>query len=266
MERDERISDVFYYFEKLTTLATGRTVGRKIGIVQEVLLRKYLEQDASLRRRMLLEKSLMGSSGASHKVEFAWFHKTTVDSASGEEVPGTGVSVEKIDVAQERVRIAVTGTSVRTWLGLGNLVKSRPVRTHLLTEGVEIRLTAIDEESCQVDVLDLKKLLAALESKRVGAQRFSGSEKLGSGIQTIEKAKQASMVAVDLDILHNGTVKPLAESSGDKNYLSLVALGNGVHWTDKDVAILGTYVDYTYSGQRQRNRSLRRVCSHACGR
>jgi hypothetical protein len=26
----------------------------------------------------------------------------------------------------------------------------------------------------------------------------------------------------------------------------VVALGNGVHWTAKDLAVLGTYVDYTY--------------------
>lgn len=247
VERDDRISDIFYYFEKLTTLATGRTVGRKIGIVQEVLLRKYLEQDVSLRRRMLLEKSLMGSSGASHKVEFAWFQKVTVDVQVGDEIPGTGVSVISTDLERQRIRVSLTGTAVRAWLELGSRVESGPVRAHLVAADVEIRLADLEDESCQIDVLDLQKLLAALESKRVGAQRFSSSEKLGSGIQTIEKAKQASMVAVDLNILHNGTVKPLSGSDEGKTYISLVALGNGVHWTEKDLAILGTYVDYTYS-------------------
>jgi hypothetical protein len=80
----------------------------------------------------------------------------------------------------------------------------------------------------------------------VGAQRFSGSEKLGSGIQTIEKAKQASLVAIDLDIRHSGLVKPLQEPGAPKQTISVVALGNGVHWTAKDLAVLGTYVDYTY--------------------
>jgi hypothetical protein len=245
MERDDRISDVFYYFEKLTTLVTGRTVGRKIGIVQEVLLRKYLEQDASLSRRMLLERSLMGSSGASHKVEFAWFRITSADLAPGEEIPKIDVRVESIDAARERVRIVDNDTHVGGWLTLGALVKSGPLRPHLLAKRAEIRLASLSEDSCRIDVLDLNALLAALESKRVGAQRFSASTKLGSGIQTIEKAKQASLVAVDLDLLHNRTVKPLSESEG-RSFISLVALGNGVHWTDKDVTILGTYVDYTF--------------------
>ena len=54
--RDQRISDIFYYFEALTTLTSGRTVGRKIGVVQEIILRKYLEQSEHLRRRMYLER------------------------------------------------------------------------------------------------------------------------------------------------------------------------------------------------------------------
>lgn len=97
-----------------------------------------------------------------------------------------------------------------------------------------------------IDLIDKTALLASLESKRVGAQRFSGSDTLGAGIQTIEKAKQASLVAIDLDLKHNKQVKPLGTAAGEKKLLSFVALGNGVHWTAKDKAVLGTYVDYTF--------------------
>src|SRR5207247_597991 len=118
---------------------------------------------------------------------------------------------------------------------------------HLEDRGREIRIREVDDDSVSLDILDLSQLLASLESKRVGAQRFTGSEKLGSGIQTIEKAKQASLVAIDLDLEHNGNVKPLQKADDPpKKLISLVALGNGVHWTDKDRAILGTYVDYCY--------------------
>jgi hypothetical protein len=57
-----------------------------------------------------------------------------------------------------------------------------------------------------VSVLDSEVPLASLESKRVGAQRFSGSDALGSGIQTIEKAKQTSLVAIDFDLQFNETM------------------------------------------------------------
>jgi hypothetical protein len=121
-----------------------------------------------------------------------------------------------------------------------------PLRSALDERNLDLRIVAVDGDSVEIDVIDLSRLLASLESKRVGAQRFSGSDKLGSGIQTIEKAKQASLVAIDLDLHHNGTIKPLSTEGESRNLLSFVALGNGVHWTAKDRAVLGMYVDYTF--------------------
>jgi hypothetical protein len=60
--RDPRISEIFYFFEAYTSVVTGRTVGRKIGIVQEFILKKYLEAVPDLRRRMYLEQFLTGRS------------------------------------------------------------------------------------------------------------------------------------------------------------------------------------------------------------
>src|SRR5258705_1564065 len=95
----------------------------------------------------------------------------------------------------------------------------------------------------RVSVLDLSDVRASVESKRVGAQRFAGSDKLGSGIQSIEKVKQASLVAIDADLLFNKTTKALpVENPGRRKYISIVVLGNGVHWTEKDKNILRTYV------------------------
>ena len=51
---------------------------------------------------------------------------------------------------------------------------------------LDIRVTPSEDESIVADVLDLSRPLASLESKRVGAQRFSRTKKLGPGIQTIE--------------------------------------------------------------------------------
>src|SRR4051794_16288299 len=90
-DRDPRISEIFYFFEALTTLASGRTVGRKIGVVQEVILKKYLEADDGPRRRMYLENLLEGESGASHKVEFSWYATHPLGAVTtGDEIPQTG--------------------------------------------------------------------------------------------------------------------------------------------------------------------------------
>lgn len=245
-DRDPRISDIFYFFEALTTLATGRTVGRKIGVVQEIMLKKYLEADEQLRRRMYLEQMLEGRSGAAHKVEFSWYAIAPSGwlRVGAEVVPGLSLG----SVLQETEKIRLEGP----WEGRAVAVavdtptpRTGPLRSFLDERELDLRVTSIREDEASIDIVDRSTLLASLESKRVGAQRFSGSDKLGSGIQTIEKAKQASLVAIDLDLQHNDSVKPL-EPSGEKRLLSFVALGNGVHWTDKDKAVVGTYVDYTF--------------------
>jgi hypothetical protein len=248
-EADDRISAIFRHFEALTTLATGRTVGRKIGIVQEIMLKKYLEADERLRRRMYLEQLLEGRSGAAHKVEFSWYPIAThVGLRAGDEVPGTGgLRIASLDETAERVRLDGPWTGRPVALSVGALSQRRgPLRTLLDEQGLDLRVVGVDEGGAEVDVVDRSQLLASLESKRVGAQRFSASNKLGSGIQTIEKAKQASLVAIDLDLKHNANVKPLEAEGERKKLISLVALGNGVHWTEKDRAILATFVDYTF--------------------
>ena len=124
--------------------------------------------------------------------------------------------------------------------------KSGLLREFLQDRTIDLRLWSVEDGRATVDIVDKSRLLASLESKRVGAQRFKGSDELGAGIQTIEKAKQASLVAIDLDLAFNGSVKPLQTDAGEKDLVSLVALGNGVHWTKKDRQVLGTYVDFTF--------------------
>jgi hypothetical protein len=248
-DRDPRISEIFYFFEALTTLTSGRTVGRKIGVVQEVLLKKYLEADERLRRRMYLENLLEGESGASHKVEFSWYAIEALPGTEvGAEIPNTdGLKVLAVDEVNEKVRIdgpwdgnAVSVASGRSTAQVPRLSK------HLRDREIDLRIRGLNGGAIEVDLVDRTALLASLESKRVGAQRFSSSDALGAGIQTIEKAKQASLVAIDLDLKHNKQVKPLGTATDEKKLLSFVALGNGVHWTAKDKAVLGTYVDYTF--------------------
>lgn len=248
-ERDARISDIFYFFEKLTSLQSGRTVGRKIGVVQETLVRKYLEQSEEIKRRMYLEQFLLGRSGASHKVEFS-FHPIVSHTGLrvGDEIPGTGgVRIVGATDASEKLHVALpSGKTDSVSVAGGPKAKNSALRLHLEALDLDLRYVREDLDGILIDVVDRSQLLASIESKRVGAQRFSGSSKLGAGIQTIEKAKQASLVAIDLDLQHNGSVKPLESGLERKKLLSIVVLGNGVHWTEKDRAVLGTYVDFTW--------------------
>lgn len=243
---EDPISAVFRHFEELTTIKTGRTVGRKIGIAQEVLLKKYLEADDTLRRRMYLERRLEGASTAAHKVEFSWYSTETHELAVGDPIPGTNCAIERLDKSGQKVRV-VGGPGARSFgLRAAACAPQSPSVRKALGEGRDLRVAAVGGDTAQIDVVDFGVLLGSLESKRVGVQRFADSNKLGTGIQTIEKAKQASLVAIDLDLRHNGVIKHLARPGDERRLISLVAVGNGVNWTAKDKAVLDTYVDFTF--------------------
>ncbi len=253
-ERDARISEIFYYFEKHTSIESGRTVGRKIGVVQELMCKKLLLSSEAIRDSMIYEPRIDGYSGATHKVEFVLFQPLEVlDMVEGIQLDSTQIeelslSVSKVDPIRKTVSISLTyaDRKVRCTVAHDRLVTAKNPRELLKSKGLQIKAWINDDQSVRLSILDLSTPLASIESKRVGAQRFSGTEKLGSGIQTIEKSKQASLVAVDFDLKYNGTAMALGGRDMERPYRSFVILGNGVHWTEHDKSVLGAYVDYTY--------------------
>ncbi len=254
-EHDPRISPIFYYFEQHTTIASGRTVGRKIGVVQEILCKKLLQQSATIRDALVYEPKVPGRSGATHKVEFILFQPVEarelplggasrpLDAAPDLRLRATGISADKTSA---QVEITLGTVTRRYRVTPGALLVLHAAHRDLVPDGGLLQVVGISDASVRVSLLDGTRPLASVESKRVGAQRFSGSDNLGSGIQTIEKAKQASLVAVDFDLLFNGSVLPIMGRETLRPFRSFVVLGNGVHWTNHDLAVLGTYVDYTF--------------------
>jgi hypothetical protein len=245
MARDPRISEIFYYFEKHTTIAGGRTVGRKIGVVQEILCKKHLLISSAVRDCVIYEPKLAGRSGATHKVEFVLFKPAAVVELSvGKPYPVSptlALTLLGTDSAAHAAKFSIAaGAKKKRVTVRPRLVMTVPDSSHVL------KLVKADATAVRFSILDTHKPVASIESKRVGAQRFSGSEKLGSGIQTIEKAKQASLVAIDFDLKYNGTLLAQSASGANRSFRSFVVLGNGIHWTVNDLAILETYVDYTY--------------------
>jgi len=251
-KRDPRISDVFYYFEEFTTLSSGRTVGRKIGVVQEIICRKHLLSSQAVRDSLVYEPRIPGRSGATHKVEFVPYQPVEVlVVASGREVasakvPRLSLSVDNIDRVAGRCRVAVQigGIRFRRTVDVDRLVVDQ--RLDDLPFALKLVEIAPNGRGARLSLLQQDAPVASIESKRVGAQRFSSTDKLGSGIQTIEKAKQASLVAVDFDLKYNGTLLALSDRKRKRSFIGIVVLGNGVHWTEHDLSILDTYVDATF--------------------
>lgn len=254
-ERDARISDIFYYFEKHTNLSSGRTVGRKIGVVQELMCKRLLLSSELVRDSIIYEPKVTGRSGATHKVEFVLFQPVEVlNIAEGEQAKssrGNELSLEvlRVDSAlgKATVKLQQAGRRAQCTLREDQPVTAQKPKELLESNKLQMKVWINrNNRSVRLSILDLSTPVATIESKRVGAQRFSNTEKLGSGIQTIEKAKQASLVAVDFDLLYNGTPMAISGRHAGRAYRSFVILGNGVHWTPHDLSVLETYVDYTY--------------------
>lgn len=249
-EKDPRISEIFYRLAEFTDTQSGRTMGRKIGVIQEIVCRKLLMQSQKLVDSILFEPWLKGASGADHKVEFVFFQPTlALNFKTGQthKLNG-GAEIRLIKPESDRAKFQVTknGKSSLTTLKLHSPLKAGIALTLIENEGMLAKLSATGPDTARLVLLDGDDVRASVESKRVGAQRFSSSEKLGSGIQTIEKAKQASLVAIDADLKFNGTIKALSKADEQRRYISIIVLGNGVHWTDKDKAIMSTYIDYAF--------------------
>jgi hypothetical protein len=240
------ISDIFFYFQQYTTLENGRTFGRKLGVVQEVIIRKFLELSPVITSRLYFERVLVGISGAGHKVEFAIYPIVARRSLHS---PGR-TSYKDLDLVVYHDAPTKVGAPVSILVNKKEITILRgkplptPLRETLNVQMLDLRVN-FEDGVFYLDVISTETPIISVESKRVGAQRFSGSDKLGAGIQTIEKAKQTSLVAIDLDLKANGTIKYLAEEIERKS-ISIVVLGNGVHWDEKDRSVFRTFVDYAF--------------------
>ena len=253
MAQNPQIFSIFYYFESISNLANGRALGRKIGVMQEVLLRKYLMKSPILSSRLFIERSLHGFSRATHKMEFLL---ARIDSRitlqigvpylyGGIELNFVGVN-DGIASVELRWQNDEKTVRCKTTIAPGGSWKTAAALLRFAREDVIVRLVEITPTRLEIVLLEHEMPLAAIESKRVGAQRFKGSDKLGAGIQTIEKAKQAALVAIDADLKWNSSLKSFGSDGIARPYLSVVVLGNGVHWEAKSLHVLTTYVDQVF--------------------
>ncbi len=268
MEKDPRISEIFYYFEEHSNVQNNRTIGRKIGVLQEVMLRKYLETSYEIRRRMLIETLVEGLSGAKHKIEFVIYEiadELNLEVGKPQAYGGVEMTLQAVSSHNATIGLrwndASTGSSSKCTakLSIEDTFGAAKARDLFAAEGVLVKLRGTADSGAQLTLLDLQKVIASVESKRVGAQRFADSDKLGAGIQTIEKAKQTALVAVDLDLRINGNLKKQRDEDELAAYLSIVVVGNGVHWELKSRKVLGTYVD---AGFLIKDDSIIRYCDY----
>jgi len=249
---DPRISEIFYYFSDHTDIRTGRTVGRKIGVIQEIIIKKFLSSNQDIRDCLIYEPKLRGKSGATHKVEFVLFSPISIINLEVKNKfrmlsPSIEINLKSIDFDKKLAKIEIcTGeTKISKNLKVDQSFQFELVFNNK-PNNLFLKLITVNQKNCRISILNGLLPIASIESKRVGAQRFSSSDKLGSGIQTIEKAKQTSLVAIDFDLQFNDELLVNSQINDQRKFRSFALLGNGVHWTDHDLSVLETYVDYTF--------------------
>ena len=226
----------------------GHVLGRKIGVMQEIIVWKLLRSSNLIKERVLGEVWVEGKSSAEHKVEFGIFSKIFSEKVASNEsydLETLGFNLKIKDIGSNFVRINVPNLTDKNckinFSELNGVGLKKNYRNFFNEKNIRIKAFKIKGDHVQLVVLNLSDPLVHIESKRVGVEETKG--KLLPAPQTIEKAKQTSLVAIDLRRKYGGVWKYNREIG---RFISIAVLGNGVHWKKKDMAILSEYVDYVY--------------------
>jgi len=225
----------------------GHVLGRKIGVIQEIMIWKLLRSSELVRQRVLGEIWVAGKSGARHKVEFVLLSNilsTCVTTGDVLDLKTRNLTIDVGEIDEEHVQVKIPEISevpcviyVSELNGVGIPKKYRQALDDL---SIAIKVLEVKNGKARLCVLNLSDPLVDIESKRVGIEETKGE--LLVGPQSIEKAKQTALVAIDLRRKYGRAWKYNHEMG---RLISIAVLGNGASWKQKDLAILSEYMDYT---------------------
>lgn len=276
------LSNVYKYIEKFGIM--GHQAGRKIGDMLELITMGKIYSNNDLRRRLKIEPKLVGFTSAGHKVEFAFYHlgrngRLDLNRLFGSiECKKVGVEVTK---AQRTKRAAICVRPnhpllirfSQQWL---DETRSYSINFESNTENTA-KISITDAEGTVIDTVDMSidedmkfvmdedgnfvvvKPNEILFDKIPGIMRVCKIFKLSrvardeayfetfdclTGPQTIEKAKQASLVAMDIrrNIDGHWGKEDIAEEN--KSVISILVIGEFSHWEEKSRNVINTCIDH----------------------
>lgn len=256
----------------------GHQIGRKVGDMLEILTMGTIYQQEELKRHLNTEGKLLGFTTAGHKVEFGFFIDPDLKEelfgaieckcVGVEETKFTSGHIKNIEI-NESFEITLSGKWMRSsitvkvklidvssnnvTIELSNTSDTR-VQTIILNPGDDVKLI-IDESENFLNTSPHGNMLTEIPSiiricKTIKCDSISENKckftlwNCLTGPQTIEKAKQASLVAMDLRKKIDGHWGKEDVNQDTKKMNFIHVLCEYSHWEDKSRNVIKTCIDH----------------------
>ena len=273
------ISGVFKYIEGYHKM--GHQIGRKVGDMLELIVLAKIYSDPELAARLIVEPKIYGETGAGHKVEFGFFEdfiKSPKKPFGIIECKKVGVEVTKNIATKDSLLKIAQGESIfnetsPSWFKQENKAFIKLTVLSIEDDVVKISIESNTAETTEVTaskggtfkfaITEDSKVHALSPSSDLrnidGVVRFCRLFKLENitegvsswgiydcltGPQTIEKAKQASLVAMDARKLVDGKWGKDDLAEEEKSLLSILVLTESSHWEIKSRKVITTCIDH----------------------
>lgn len=256
----------------------GHQIGRKVGDMLEILTMGVVYQNSTLRTHLDTEGKLEGFTSAGHKVEFGFFdNPRRKDGLFGaieckcvgvEETKFTSGHIKNlspnssfdISMSGQWMTNSITATvkliSITGNTGLLEITNSKDNRTQQIqvSAGDNIKLI-VDENENFLNTTPHGNMLAEIPGiiricKTIKVDSISNTSIKFSlwncltGPQTIEKAKQASLVAMDLRKKIDGHWGKEDVNQANKLMTFIHVLCEFSHWEEKSRNVIKTCIDH----------------------
>ena len=256
----------------------GHQIGRKVGDMLEILTMGVVYQNSTLRTHLDTEGKLEGFTSAGHKVEFGFFdNPRRKDGLFGaieckcvgvEETKFTSGHIKNlspnssfdISMSGQWMANSITATvkliSITGNTGLLEITNSKDNRTQQIqvSAGDNIKLI-VDENENFLNTTPHGNMLAEIPGiiricKTIKVDSISNTSIKFSlwncltGPQTIEKAKQASLVAMDLRKKIDGHWGKEDVNQANKLMTFIHVLCEFSHWEEKSRNVIKTCIDH----------------------
>lgn len=260
----------------------GHQIGCKIGDMLEILTMGAVYRNADLHSRLSTEKKLEGYTTAGHKVEFGFFHTTAGHKQLFGAIECKCVGVEETTSGKnnkhlrklsigEQFTIDFSGKWQRNnatfTCELMNIVSDSQVEVLISTASQNpitrtlrmnlddcIRVVMDENNDCLVTspngnmLTEIPTIIRTCKTIRLqkiadNVATFALFDCL-TGPQTIEKAKQASLVAMDLRKKVDGYWGKEEVPAGEKKMTFVHVLCEFSHWEEKSRNVIKTCIDH----------------------
>ena len=252
----------------------GHQIGRKIGDMLELITMAGIYRCPELKKHLVVECELEGETTAKHKVEFGFFSDPKKEAGLFGAVECKCVGVEETNKktynvsAESSFEISISGH----WMSKKSTVEISVVSCDKGAATLKIKQSGSDHadiivmkpnSSIKIAVDENEKLLHTTPNGNIskelpGIIRECRTVKLDkidknrchfsvykclAGPQTIEKAKQASLVAMDLRKRIDGEWEKIAEESPGRRMHFIHVISEFPHWEGKSRAVVTRLID-----------------------